>query len=234
MRPEDKEMSTSPSIQCRRQGFTLIEVVVVVLIAAIPMIAVGILLSGASRSWQRIYDDSRSQSRQDAYAIMASLQRFGRQSNQANYTVYRITNNTFSAAIPASGQDLAVGQAVEFRYWQDPFNPADPDDEAIEVSNTGTHYVLYYLDGNKLKVDFGRVVNGVGAVRNNARQTGNLTETQVLSENIDTSRNINIFNHVMLGGQGSGCVNTDLTLTDEQGISVEVKFSTLIRPAWPR
>jgi hypothetical protein len=38
----------------------------------------------------------------------------------------------------------------------------------------------------------------------------------------------------MVGGQGGGCLNTDLSLTDDQGISVNIKFSTLIRSAWPR
>lgn len=227
-------MSRYLTFRSRRPGFTLIEVVVVVLIAAIPIAAVSMLLSGASRSWQRIYDDSRSQARLDAYAMMVSFQRFGRQSNMSNYKVYRISANSFAEALPLSGEDSAVGQAVEFKYWQDTFDPANADLETIEVSNTGTHYALYYLDGKKLKVDFGRVVGGFGGIKNNSRQTANLIETQIISENVDTSKNINIFNHTMLGGQGSGCLNTDLSLTDDQGVSVEVKFSTLIRSAWPR
>lgn len=223
-----------PFRQARRAGFTLIELAVVIAIAAIPLIALGVLLSGASRSWKRIYDDSRSAARLDSYAAMVSLQRIGRQANLANYTVYRISGSSFVEASPPYGTDSATGQAVEFRYWRDAFNPTDPDIDTLETVNTGTHYALYYLDGKQLKVDFGRVVNGVGAVKNSSRQTANLIETQALSKNVDLSKNINIFNHTMLGGQGSGCVNTDLTLTDEQGVSVNIKFSTLIRSAWPR
>ena len=227
-------MSRYLTVRSRRQGFTLIEVVVATLIAAIPLTAISVLLFGASRSWQRIYDDSRSQARLDGYAMMMSFQRFGRQANLSNYKVYRISANSFTEALPLSGEDSAVGQAVEFKYWQDTFDPASADLETIEVYNTGTHYALYYLDGKKLKVDFGRVVNGSGGIKNNSRQTANLIETQIISENVDTSKNINIFNHTMLGGQGSGWVNTGLSLTDEQGMSVEVRFSTLIRSAWPR
>ena len=218
----------------RRAGFTLIEMAIVVAIAAIPLFAVGVLLSGSSRSWQRIYNDSRSEARLDAYAAMTSLQQIGRQANLVNYTVYRITGASFIKATPPSGINIATGQAVEFRYWQDAFNPANPDVKTIEESNTGTHYALYYLDGKELKVDFGQVVNGVGGVQNNARQTAAVTRTQILSKNVDLSKNINIFNHTMVGGQGGGCLNTDLSLTDDQGISVNIKFSTLIRSAWPR
>jgi prepilin-type N-terminal cleavage/methylation domain-containing protein len=221
-------------LTARQRGFTLVEVTVVILIAAIPMLAVGVLLSGASRAWQHIYDDSRSPARLDAYAVMASLQTFGRQANLAGYTVYRVSGNSFVKAVPPSGQDTAIGQAVEFWYWKEPFNPAEPDTQILDINNAGTHYALYYLDGSNLKVDFGQVVNGVGGVRNNARHTAALLETQRLSENVDISKNINIFNHTMLGGQGNGCVNTDLTLTDDQGVTVEVKFTTLIRSAWPR
>lgn len=223
-------------VSCRsgRCGFTLMEVLVVIAIAVIPVTAVGILMVGASRSWQKIYDGSQSAARQDAYVIAASLQRFGRQSNLAGYNIYRITNSTFSKAMPSSGQDVAIGQAVEFWYWQDSFNPAEPDAEVLDVSNTGSHYALYYLEGRSLKVDFGHVVDGVGGVRNNSRQTAGLIETQVLSQHVDITKNINIFNHAMLGGQGSGCVNTDMVLTDTNGVSIEVKFSTLIRSAWPR
>lgn len=227
-------MQNGSSLPARRRAFTLIEMVIVIAVAAIPITAVGVLLAGASRSWQKIYDESMSPARQDGYVIMASLQRFGRQANLTGYTIYRISGSTFSKATPLFGQVIAAGQAVEFRYWQDTFNPADPDIEVLDITNTGSHYALYYLDGRALKADFGRVIDGVGGVYGNSRQTAGLEETQVLSEHVNISNNIDIFNHIMLGGQGSGCVNTNLILADETGVSVELKFSTLIRSAWPR
>jgi len=217
-----------------RSGITLIELVVVMLLAAVPLAAVGMLLAGSSRIGQRIANDSQSSARLDGYAVMTSLQQFGRQSNLLKYTVYRITNSTFTVATPPSGKTIAAGQAVEFWYWNDKFNPQTSTADVLEISNTGTHYALYYLDGTQLKVDFGAVVNGVGGVKNNTRNTSNLIETQILASNVDIAKNINIFSHQIISGQGCGCVNTDLTLTDAKGVSVNIKFSTLIRSAWPR
>jgi hypothetical protein len=165
---------------------------------------------------------------------MASMQQFARRSNVLNYQIYRITGNSFTKAVPPANQSLAAGQAVEFRYWDERFNPANPNSDLLEPDNTGTHYALYYLDGRHLKVDFGRVVNGIGGVRNNSRNTANLIETHILSRNVDIQKNINIFNHTVTAGQGSGCVNADVTLSDDNNVTVEVKFSTLLRTAWPR
>lgn len=217
-----------------RPGFTLIEVTIAIAIAAIPMLAFGILMSGSSRAWQRIYGDLQSDARLDAYVVMTSLQQFGRQANLLHYDVYRVTGSTFSSAVPPSGQAIATGQAVEFWYWNDNYDPAHPDAEVLEMDNIGTHYALYYLDGRQLKVDFGRVVNDIGGVYNNSRHTVNQIHTQLLSRNVDIEKNINIFNHLVTAGKGAGCVNTDLVLTDDRGTSIEVKFSTLIRQAWPR
>ena len=218
----------------RRGGFTLIEVVMVVLLAAIPTLVIGLLLGGSSRVWQRIDADSRGVARQDAYVITASLQAFGRQANLTNYTVYKITGTTFTKAVPLPGQSTAFGQAVEFWYWDDKYNPADSDSDVIDDENFGTHYALYYLDGSQLKVDFGTVVNGVGGVKNNKRNTDNLSKTQILSSAVNTQKNVDLFSHQVVAGLGNGCLNTNITLTDEANISVDVKFSTLIRSAWPR
>ena len=218
----------------RNKGFTLLEMTLAVALSAIPMLAVGILLSGSSRTWQRIYDDAHSPARQDAFAIMASIQRIGRQANVLNYTIYRINGNAFLPAKPAQGQTTAAGQALELRYWADAFDPQNADSDILEMDNTGTHYALYYLDGRKLMVDYGQVVNATGGVRNNNRNTNNIIATHTLSDNVDIQRNINIFHHMTSGGQGSGCINTDITLSDDDGVTVDVKFSTLIRSAWPR
>jgi prepilin-type N-terminal cleavage/methylation domain-containing protein len=218
----------------RPRGFTLIELLIVVAIIAIPLLAVGILLSGSSRVWRKIYEDTNSPIRQDATAVMMSLQNFGRQSNIVNYQVYKIENGAFLTAVPPSGQSVATGNAVEFRYWEETFNPSNPDADTLEVANTGTNYALYYLDGKELKVDFGRVVNGVGGVSDNSRQTANIISTQTLARDVDLSKTSRLFSHTVVGGQGNGCVNTNLTLTNTQGINIEIKFATMLRSAWPR
>jgi prepilin-type N-terminal cleavage/methylation domain-containing protein len=233
-RKDDRMISTDSKKTKRNAGFSLIEILVVIAIIAIPILAVGVLLSGSSRGWQKIYNDTNSEIQQDAAAVLASLQTFGRQANITNYQVYKIQNGSFIVAVPPSGQTVAVGQAVEFRYWQDHFDPATPNGDMLETTNTGTHYVLYYLDDKELKADFGEVINGVGGVINNSKRTANITSTQILAHDIDTEKTTRLFSHTLVGGQGGGCVNTDLTLTNQQNVSVEVKFATMLRSAWPR
>jgi prepilin-type N-terminal cleavage/methylation domain-containing protein len=233
-REDDRMISTDSKKIQHSAGFTLIEMLIVIAIAAIPIIAVGTLLSGSARGWQNIYNDTNSDIQQDAAAVLASLQTFGRQANITNYQVYKIQNNAFTVAVPPNGQTVAVGQAVEFRYWQDSFDPANPGSNLLDSANTGTNYVLYYLDGNQLKADFGAVINGVGGVTNNARRTANITSTQILARNVNIPKTPSLFSHTIVGGVGSGCVNTDLTLTNQQNVSVDVTFATMLRSAWPR
>lgn len=218
----------------RTRAFTLIELIVAITIVAIPIIAVGILLTGASRGWEQIYQDVNSPVRQDAVAVMASLQNFGRQANIANYELYNVENSVFTPAVPPNGQTVASGEAVEFRYWQTTFNPADPGDDPLNVDNTGTHYALFYLDGDQIKVDFGQVVDGVGAVSGGSRQEDNIISSQILARDVNLAETTRLFSHTVSGGKGNGCVNTELTLTNDEGINIEIKFATMLRSAWPR
>lgn len=218
----------------RTKAFSLIELLIAISIVAIPILAVGVLLSGASRGWEKIYEDTHSPIRQDAMAVMASLQNFGRQANVSNYHVYNIENNVYTAAVPPSGQTAASGEAVQFHYWQQSFDPQNPGANALDSDNTGTHYILYYLDGNELKVDTGQVVNGVGGVNGGSRQTDHIISTQILARDVDLTETIRLFSHTVVGGQGNGCINTELTLTNNENISIEIKFATMLRSTWPR
>lgn len=218
----------------RQTGFTLIELLIVILIAAIPIVAVGILLSGASRGWQKIYNETNGPIRQDAAAVMVSLQTFGRQANILNYQIYTINSGAYGIATAPVGQTIASGRAVEFRYWKTLFDPANPGINELNVDNAGTDYALYYLDKNELKVDFGKVAGGIGGVSSGSRQTGNIMSTQTLAQNVDLVKTSRLFSHTVVAGQGNGCVNTDLTLTNTEGVTIEIMFATMLRSAWPR
>jgi len=218
----------------RKNAFSLIELTVAIAIVAIPILAVGILLSGASRGWERIYEDTNSPIRTDAMAVMASLQNFGRQANVSNYRVYKIENGVYTIAVPPNGQTVASGQAVEFRYWQETFDPANAGNDLLDTDNTGTHYALYYLEDDELKVDFGQVVNGISAVSGGDRRDDNLVSTQTLANDVNLGQTTRLFSHTVVGGQGNGCINTELTLTNNENISIEIKFATMLRSAWPR
>jgi prepilin-type N-terminal cleavage/methylation domain-containing protein len=236
MNRKDNPMTKPLSIKTfhRTRAFSLIELLVVISIVAIPILAVGVLLSGASRGWEKIYEDTHSPIRQDAMAVMASLQNFGRQANVSNYQIYDINNNVYTKAVPLSGETVASGKAVQFHYWQQSFNPQNPGANALDTDNTGTHYILYYLDGDQLKVDTGLIVNGIGAVSGGSRQTNNIISTQILAQDVDLAKTIRLFSHTVVGGQGNGCINTELTLTNNENISIEIKFATMLRSTWPR
>ncbi|MBN1125853.1 MAG: prepilin-type N-terminal cleavage/methylation domain-containing protein [Sedimentisphaerales bacterium] len=211
-------------------GFTLVELIITVVIAAIPIFAIGTLLVGAQQGWQDSYNSVHKEIQQDALATMTTFGNIGRKSNRSNYKVYRIIQGAFIEATPASGDTLATGQAVEMHYWENP--PASLDLDMLDTTNTGTHFALFYLDGDELKVDLGEVVDGIGAVNNGSR-TASDVETQVLAHNVDTT-NDEIFSHTVIGGDGQGCVRLNLNLEDDDGQRVEVKTATLLRIVWPQ
>ncbi|HOM60828.1 MAG TPA: hypothetical protein PLP49_05270 [Anaerohalosphaeraceae bacterium] len=217
-----------------RSGFTLMEIAVTVAIIAIPILAVGVLAASGSRSVRQSYNSIHKEIRQDALAATTAFSTIGRKSNRSNYTIYKVINGTYSIAQPLLNQEIAEGSAVEFRYWEEPFNPASPPADVLEVTNTGTHYALFYLEGHELKVDYGRVVDGVGAVSKGIRLTSGRIRSITLSRYVDISSGTNIFSHNVVGGSGRGSVRMNLVLTDDEGESAEVKTSVLLRMNWPR
>jgi prepilin-type N-terminal cleavage/methylation domain-containing protein len=215
-------------------GFTLIEMMIVVAILAIPLVAVGILAAGGSRSFRQTYNSIHKEVRQDAVAVMTAFGTVSRQSNRNNYKVYTIKNGVYAEAQPPPKQEIASGQAVEFRYWQDPFDPEHPGENALDISNTGTHYALFYLDGSELKVDYGTVDGDVAGIVGSSRSAARILRTVTLTRFVDLSKTTDLFSHSIIGGAGQGSVRLNLTLADEEGEQVEVKTSVLLRMSWPR
>lgn len=215
-------------------GFTLIEMMIVVAILAIPLVAVGILAAGGSRSFRQTYNSIHKEVRQDAVAVMTAFGAVSRQSNRNNYKVYTIKNGVYAEAQPPPKQEIASGQAVEFRYWQDPFDPEHPGENALDISNTGTHYALFYLDGSELKVDYGTVDGDVAGIVGSSRSAARILRTVTLTRFVDLSKTTDLFSHSIIGGAGQGSVRLNLTLADEEGEQVEVKTSVLLRMSWPR
>jgi prepilin-type N-terminal cleavage/methylation domain-containing protein len=229
----DLKMRRKSSIH-KIHGFTLIEMMVVVAIMAIPLLAVGILAAGGSKSFRQTYNSIHKEVRQDAVAAMTAFSTIARKSNRGNYKVYTVKNGVYAEAQPPNNQEIAVGQAVEFRYWQETFDPDDPGEEALEVSNTGTHYALFYLDGEELKVDYGTVDGGIGGVSGASRSTARILQTVILTRYVDLTESDDIFSHTIIGGAGQGSVRMNIVLTDEDGEQVEIKTSALLRMSWPR
>jgi len=210
------------------------EIAVTVAIIAIPILAVGVLAASGSRSVRQSYNSIHKEIRQDALAAMTAFSTVGRKSNRSNYVIYKVVNGVYLPAQPLLNPEVAEGSAVEFRYWEEPFNPASPPADILEVTNTGTHYALFYLEGKNLKVDYGRVIEGKGAVSERIRRTSGLLRTVTVSRHVDISSGTNIFSHNVVGGIGRGSVRMNLVLTDDEGESAEVKTSVLLRMNWPR
>lgn len=222
-------------MKCRRAaGLTFIELIIAMFAGTILTLVLGTLLLGSNNAYGYIYSSVNAPIRQDAIMITTLFGSIGRKSNRSHYTVYTIRNSSFIEATPENGQTVAVGQAVEFRYWDEPFYELfGQSDQTMDVSDTGTRYALFFLDGDTLYGDFGPVENGVGAIQNGRRVQTDQTETRQLVSDVDIGKGTELFSHEIVGGSGSGCVNLTMTLTNDEGESVDIKTATLLRVVWP-
>lgn len=217
MKKRKSQFSLVSLTKARRSGISLIELVITVVVSVIPISAIGILLVGGQRGWNRTFSSAHKQIRADAEATCAFFDRIGRKSDRHNCGIY--PSGASAAVVSAAGlaDAIASGQAVEFRYWQD----ADPGRNLRsdpEPSETPTHYARFYLVGDELKVDYGPYPYAPAARA--------IINTVVLAENVTDAE----FNRTTLNGIGTGCVRMDLTLMDPaDGESITVKAATLMR-----
>jgi len=193
-----------------RSGFTLVELMVTMLISLILISAVGTVLVGGQRSWNRAYRSANKRIKTDALAAMAAFRTVGRKSDRSNYNI----TNSSPIPIPLAQANTAVvsGNKVTFNYWKYPrdgrrrYSPA-------QIPASPTHYATFYFQGDQLKVEYGTVPNTP-------------THTQILAQNVSDCK----FEHTQIGGVGQRCVRMTLTLVDpEDGETITVKTATLIR-----
>lgn len=217
-------------------GLTLTELVVTMLIASMLVLVVGFLVVSGQRGWNKIYNSAHKQIKQDSQAVMIRFGSMGRIANRLAYTIYDITGSTFTPAEPETSnpQEVVFGDAVEFRYWDVELDSGDSH-QLLDVSKIATAYALFYLDGSRLKVDYGPYPPGGVPEGGGSRNTSNITTT-VLAENVTTDDGIGAFSHTTLNGVGQGCVRINITLTDgaDPNDSVKVMTATLMRNIWPR
>jgi prepilin-type N-terminal cleavage/methylation domain-containing protein len=226
------------NMKCKfHSGFTLMELVITMLISPILALVVGILLVSGNRAWQRTFNSTQKQIKQDAQAVTIVFESMARRTNRLGYTIYEVNGNIFTPAVPRTSnrQEVVSGDAVEFRYWNVDLDKTDSY-KLMDVAKTATVYALFYIDDNQLKVDYGPYPPGAvphgGGIRNASGVT-----TKVLTDNVSTDSNSNIgaFNHTILNGVGTGCVRINITLTDpEDDEIVRVMTAALLRNIWPR
>ena len=209
-----------------RVGMTLPELMVAMVISMIPMLVVGGLLASGQRSWNQAYNSAHKKIKTDATAANIAFSSIARKSNRANYIIYEHNGSTFTPAVPPVNQTSAKGQAVEFRYW----NNNVPTNAILDTSNQGTHYALFYVAGEKLKINYGQVdPSGVGAVNGSTLQMPD--STVVIAENVTAVE----FNHETTNGVGRGSVRGRITIPDNaDGVELNIMLASLLRNIWPR
>jgi len=220
------------TVKSVRSGLTLIELLITMAVSSVLVLAVGALLVGGQRSWQRTYDQANSKMQQDSQAVMYAWGSVGRKSNRLGYTVYNKSDSSYSVSPPLTSdpEEVVYGDAVEFRYW----SASAPDVNLLDVTNTGTDYAFFYIDGDELKVDYGTCPPGAVPGGSGVRNTSDITTT-VLAENVVPDPN-GAFSHTMVGGVGQGCVRINIVLEDEEdsGEELQILTATLARNIWPR
>jgi hypothetical protein len=218
-----------------RSGVTLVELVIAISIAIILVLGVGILLASGHRAWQQTYDSAHKQIKEDAHTVAVAFGSVGRKANRLNYKLYDISGSTFIPVVPQTSEpeEVVSGDAVEFRYWDVELDTTDTYN-LMDVTKTATAYVLFYIEGGQLKVDYGPYPPGAVPAGGGLRNTSNIT-TIVLAENVSPASADGAFNHVTLNGVGRGCVRINIVLTDpEDDDSSRVMTAAVMRNIWPR
>ena len=217
-------------------GVTLVELIISMVISLIIILAAGVLLVSGNRSWINTYNSAHEQIKIDAQTVMLTFGSMGRKSNRANYVIYDKNGESLYPALPQTSnpEEVISGDAVEFRYWD---VDLDTDDTygLLDTKKTATAYALFYLDGDKLKVDYGPYPPGAAPPDGGSRNTSNITTT-VLAENVTIDPNVDgAFNHTAINGTGRGCVRIKVILTDPRDQdTIDVMTSVMMRNIWPK
>jgi type II secretory pathway pseudopilin PulG len=219
-----------------RNGFTLIEIVVAIVINMIVISGVGVLLVGGNRAWQKCYDSANNKIKQDALVTMLEFGNAGRKANRLCYTIYKNINGSYYPALPETNnpEEIVHGDAVEFRYWDEEIDSTDSLN-LMDTSKMATAYAFFYIDDKKLKVDYGPCPPGAVPGSNGKKNTTGVT-TNILAENVFTSdAQEGAFSHTTRNGVGQGSVRINITLKNpDNDESVQIMTATYLRNIWPR
>jgi prepilin-type N-terminal cleavage/methylation domain-containing protein len=218
---------TIPETQGTRKGFTLIEMITALGIGSIVMLCAALLIQSGFKGWNQTYNNANCETRLGALDVMTALGAIGRKSNKMDYCVYEVTGSYFEKVEPsADPEEILTGQAVEFRYWD-----TELDSALMDPATTATAYALFYLDDNKLKVDFGPYPPG-GINGSGYRITGGDVTTTTLAENVSSVE----FSHTAknMAGDGKGCVRMKLVIIDPEDDAPKTTIAaTMMRNSWP-
>lgn len=223
----------------RFRGICLSEVIITSVISLIIALAVGTLVVGGNRAWHNSYDSANSQIETDSMTIMTIFGGIGRKSNRMSYRLYNLHNGRLTAAEPklAGSEEVVSGDAVEFRYWDVELDKTDSHG-VMDSEKLATAYALFYVDGGKLKLDYGPYPPGAipNSSKSAQRNTSGVT-TRVLAEDVSSVSNsgAGVFSHTTINGVGQGCVRINLVLKDpDTERETRITTATLLRNMWPK
>ncbi len=211
----------------KKQGFTLLEMMISITITVIPIMAVAAMLSNGQRTWNNVYSSTFTQLQAESMTALLSFGQWGRRSNRDNYVIYDVTRGNYTEALPRTTDPVEVvsGEAVEFHYW----DAVKPSEIMLNVNIEATHYALFYLENKKLKIDRGPYPPQ--AVQRGKRRSGPNVTTEVIADNVKKVE----FSHTIAGGSPQGAVRIVLTMQDpETKKETTVMTTTLLRIGWPR
>ena len=216
----------------KRNGFTVIELMVAIALGCIVMLPVAMLIQSGYQSWNQTYATANCDSRLDSIATTTSFGTIGRKSNKNDYYVYQVAGSTFTRVTPvANPEEILTGQAVEFRYWSTDLTAA-----MLTSTSVADCYALFYLDNGQFKLDLGTSTGGPTGGAINAfkqRVTGSGVNTTTLAKHVTSVA----FSHTKKtpAGGGLGCVRMNLTINDPNDKGPKtVIAATYIRNVWPQ
>jgi len=219
----------------RLKGYTLVEVVVAMLLSTMLAAGVGVLMVTGTRTWHRTYNWAYKDNRQAAQTVLITFSNIARKTNRSDYVLYTELRGLYIPVLAADDDtDIVVGDAVEFRYWDQPFDTADSAN-LMDRDKKSTAYAFFYIDSGALKVDYGSVPPGAVPLGGGARNTTNIS-TRILAENVTADPDSGPFSHTTVGNVGQGCVRINIAIADpdDEDNTVTVKTATLTRNIWPR
>ena len=220
----------------KRNGFTLIELMVAMAMGLIVMLPVAMLIQSGYRSWNQTYATTNCESQLDSIATTTSFGTIGRKSNKNDYYVYQVAGTTFTAP-PVNLLDpdeILTGQAVEFRYWS-----TDLAAGMLTPTSVADCYALFYLDNGQLKLEISDPAHGgIGPPAINAaghRVNGTGATTTILANHVTSVA----FSHTKKTptGGGWGCVRMRLEIKGNDPTDNKAKTviaATYIRNVWPQ
>ncbi len=218
-------------------GVTLVELIITMAIAVIPISSVTVLVVGGQHSWGRTYLSANRRIKSDAEASCTIFGKIGRMSNGENTALIASSGRSSrgSRGPKIASTSTSYGTGIEFRYWEqaqqsnsgrsgrrsksDWSSRTTVSTTTPQTNLVPTEYARFYLGGDdKLKIDYGPYPYD--------SMTRVITRTVVIAENVTRVK----FHRTIENNAGQRCVKMEITLRDpNDGKVITIKTATLMR-----